>query len=401
MKRKGSGINGFLCVILCACVSVAYIYMFQSDNSGNTAAVSDISKDYESKRIDAGLTEEAVFTLAGEQSVYYAYRCLTEEEQKLYAEILMILTQMEEDIMLSSKDESMIGKVFRCILNDHPELFYVEGYELTRYTVGEELKRITFTGAYSLTQEEVADRKQKIEQYVAACMDTMPKDADEYEKVKYIYEYLILNTEYSLQAKENQTICSVFLYNRSVCQGYAKAMQYLCQRAGIEATLVVGTVRGGEGHAWNLVKIDEAYYYIDVTWGDAYYVFESSETVASESDTGMNYDYLCVTTDQLSKTHQIDNVVPLPRCVATEANYYVREGAYFTFADLQQTETLFAQAYMQGREMVTLKCADEAVYAKMKQLLLEEQMVFSYIESGELEIIYTKNDAQLTLSFWL
>ncbi|MBQ8591332.1 MAG: hypothetical protein IJ485_01075 [Lachnospiraceae bacterium] len=400
MKNNRSGSRVFLCVLLCVCATVVYVYMMQAYRQEDAIAT-EVTKDYETKRIEAGLTEQAVRSYAREQSVYYSYQCLTEEEQMLYAEILMILTQMEQDMMLSTLDEKMIGTVFQCVLNDHPELFYVDGYELTRYTVGDELKRMTLTGAYSFTPEEVRSRKIQIEQYVSKCLNAIPQDASEYEKVKYIYEYLILHTQYRMDSKENQTICSVFLHGESVCQGYAKAMQYLCQRAGIETTLVVGTVHGGEGHAWNLVKIDGAYYYVDVTWGDAYYVFEAADTVVSEVDMGINYDYLCVTTEQIGKTHQIDNVVPMPRCVATEANYYVMEGVYFELADLQQAANLFAQAYMQKKETVTLKCADEAVYSEMKRLLIEEQQVFSYIQSGEMEIVYTKNDAQLTLSFWL
>lgn len=362
------------------------------------------AKDYTTERMAAGLTEEAVEQSAREQSEYYTYRCLSQKEQTLYVEILMILEQMQEDIMISALEEDTVDKVFRCVLYDHPELFYVSGYRITKYAVEGQTRRITFKGTYSFSEGEVEERKRRIEQYFADFLDGMPADAGEYEKVKYIYEYLIRHTEYDLQAQENQTICSVFLYGASVCQGYAKAMQYLCQRVGIESTLVVGSVENGEGHAWNLVKIDDAYYYVDATWGDAFYVFEARED-GVQADRGhlpnINYDYLCVTTEQLCKTHRIDMAVAMPRCVASEANYYVREGAYFTSADMEKVEELFAHAYDTGRDMVTLKCADEAVYSEMKRLLIEEQQVFRLMEMGENTIAYTENPAQLTLSFWL
>lgn len=380
------------------------VYLAVVKQEGQAGAAAAPITDYETERAAAGLTEEALRQSAGEQWDRYAYRCLTEEERTLYVELLMILERMEDDIMLSVLEEDTIDKVFQCVLYDHPELFYVEGYQITKYTVEEETRRITFRGTYTFTREEAESRKRQIEQYVSAFLDNLPPDLGEYEKVKYIYEYLILHTEYDLQAQENQTICSVFLYGASVCQGYAKAMQYLCQRAGVESVIVLGSVDNGEGHAWNLVKIDGAYYYVDATWGDAFYVFESQRSAQETEEArlpSINYDYLCVTTEQLYRTHQIDMAVAMPRCVEKEANYYVKEGAYFESADMDRAKKLFARAYEDGQEMTTLKCADEAVYAEMRRLLIEEQQVFQYIEMGENAIAYTENEAQLTLSFWL
>lgn len=73
--------------------------------------------------------------------------------------------------------------------------------------------------------------------------------------MKYIYDELILRTEYEQGSADSQNICSVLLNQRSVCQGYAKTFQYLCQLAGIPAMLVTGEVNG-EGDAWNIVFLD-------------------------------------------------------------------------------------------------------------------------------------------------
>lgn len=394
MKKK-SGDNSLFGIMVCACLAGAYFYSMVTD--------SPVHIGQAAPAVTQNTVEEAVLSeVRLRQAGLYAYESLTEEEQRLYAEILAILEQRKEEITLSAIEEEVIGRVFQCVQNDHPELFYVEGYQLTKYTAGEEIRRITFSGTYAFTEEEIALRQEKIEQYVTDCLAGMPEGADEYEKVKYLYEYLILHTDYKLDAAENQTICSVFLYGESVCQGYAKAMQYLCRRAGIDSTLVVGTVENGEGHAWNLVQIDNAYYYADVTWGDAFYVFEPSGAAAPQDrQPRINYDYLCVTTEQLNKTHRIDNVVPMPRCVATDANYYVREGACFAEADIAKAEQLFAKAYEKSQETVTIKCVNEAVYAEMKQQLITEQQVFEFLKTEENTIAYTQNETQLTLSFWL
>lgn len=338
--------------------------------------------------------------LRKEQENCYAFGKLSGEEQDLYLEILDALLYFRENVRLSSCDKELISRVFQCVLNDHPEIFYVEGYTYTEYTLGSLLKKITFTGSYSISREEAAEKQRGIEDYVNQCLAGIPEGADEYERVKYVYEYLIHHTDYDVSTKDSQNICSVFLEKRSVCQGYAKATQYLLNRAGIFSTLVLGRVVGGEGHAWNLVRIDGAYYYVDTTWGDASYQAVGSSYPAGKIPT-INYDYLCVTTGQMEQTHSFDNVVELPLCTATEANYYVREGFYFEAWDEERLEGLFADSYRRGDSYVTLKCAGETVYQKMRKALIEEQGIFRFLDCQGGSVSYVDNEKQYSLSFWL
>ncbi len=339
--------------------------------------------------------------LREEQTDCYAFGKLSEDEQEVYLEILEALIHFKENVKLSSCDKELISRVFQCVLNDHPEIFYVDGYSYTEYTLGSILKKITFTGSYRFSPEEVKEKQMQIDNYVNQCLAGMPEDADEYGKVKYVYEYLIHHTDYDAAAKDSQNICSVFLERKSVCQGYAKATQYLLNRAGVFATLVLGEVVGGEGHAWNLVRIDGAYYYVDTTWGDASYQAVGGSDYPIEKIPTINYDYLCVTTEQMEQTHTQDNVVEMPECTSMDANFYVREGVYFTEFDEKKIEKIFTDSYERGDTYVTLKCEGPDIYRKMQETLIGEQGVFRYLDCPDKAVSYVENEKQYSLSFWL
>lgn len=346
-------------------------------------------------------TDDVKADLMRKQQNLYGFSMLEITQQNVYVEILYALENYVEEMEISTKDTATVDKIFQCVMMDHPEIFYTDGYSFVKYTLGDEVKKITFKGTYIYDQEEKKRREILIEDAVEKVLNGIPADATDYEKVKYVYEMIIKNTEYDMEAEDNQNICSVFLNHTSVCQGYAKAVQYLLTKLGIPATLVIGTVENGEGHAWNLVKIYNQYYYVDATWGDASYLFHLQQEDEIRNTPSINYDYLCVTTEEIRRTHSLGNLVPLPRCESLEANYYVREGAYFTEVNYAQLEQLIRAYKDEKRETVTLRCSDDAVYEAMVEELLTNQKIFQYLSGENNSILYTDAPKQLSITFWL
>lgn len=335
----------------------------------------------------------------------FAYESLDAQEQIWYGEIEQALGEMTDTVKLSTEpigqglDEQDIDRIFQCVLIDHPEIFYTTGYTYTKYSRGDRTVGIDFAGTYSLPREEAVNKAEEIRERASEWLSDIPSDASEYDKVKAVYEKIIFSTDYDLNASDNQNIASVFLGNSSVCQGYAKATQYLLNHLGVMCTLVQGTVDTGEAHAWNLVRVDGDYYYVDTTWGDASYRMEDGS--GQEELPEINYDYLCVTTQELLRTHCIESVVAMPECTATQANYYVREGVYFTSYDAEQMQSIFDRAWESGRTEITLKCADEECYREICRVLIDEQEIFSYMPENSSTIAYAQNGKQLSLTFWV
>ena len=98
------------------------------------------------------------------------------------------------------------------------------------------------------------------------------------EKAFRIHDVLIDHIDYSDNSdgifgiQRDQTAYSGIVDGRTVCAGYARAFQFLMTQCGVETLYVSGTAADSYGssghHAWNLVKEDEGWYFVDVTWDD-------------------------------------------------------------------------------------------------------------------------------------
>lgn len=373
----------------------------QTDSSGISGLctyINGLTEDEKAAWERIGMNDAAVAELGESQQGMYYYDKINEQQKMVYTEVLMILLKSEENITVSETEESELELVFQAVLADHPEIFYVSGYQYTQYLSDARVQRISFTGTYTLTPEQIAAKQAEMEPYVENCLSGMPQ-GDDYTKLRYLYEYLIDHTDYVLNAPDNQSICSVFLQGQSVCQGYAKAYQYLCRRAGLSATLVTGTIREtGYGHAWNLVYADGDYYYVDATWGDASYT--TAESGQAVRIPGINYEYLCITTEQINRTHEIDTIVDMPECTAMTDNFYVREGCYLSVYDPEELAPIFRNADADRQNYVTFCCATDELYDRYYQYLITEQGIFEYMNS-EQGISYAENPSARTLGFWL
>lgn len=364
--------------------------------------------DEPSARVETVREEIPLFLEAGSG---FALSALSDEEKIWYRDMEQILGSFGSEIYLSEEglkaglNEDSIDRIFQCVLNDHPELFYVDGYSYTKYSSygnNDEILSVEFSGRYNVDIDTAKSRYDQIKEAVSGILAGIDSGASQYDKVKYVYDTLIRETDYQMDSPDNQNIYSVFVNHLSVCQGYAKATQYLLNCLGVECALVLGTVETGEGHAWNLVNIDGSYYYVDTTWGDASYQLEDEDAQIQSNLPEINYDYLNVTTAELLRTHTLDGSMLMPQCTDTKANYYVREGALFSDYDKEQMAALFERMQEQGRSDITVKCTTRDIYDRIFTALIEKQEIFNFLtDAGGSTVAYTQNETQLSLTFWV
>lgn len=86
----------------------------------------------------------------------------------------------------------------------------------------------------------------------------------DYDKVKYIHDYLIDNMVYDYSKNHSFHVYDALINGGGVCHDYAYAFLVLAKELGLDAEYVSNNI-----HAWNLVKIDGQYYNVDCTWDDS------------------------------------------------------------------------------------------------------------------------------------
>jgi hypothetical protein len=91
-------------------------------------------------------------------------------------------------------------------------------------------------------------------------------NASDYQKVKKIHDYIINLASYDTTLQKSTTY-DILVNKTAVCEGYALAAYRLFTDAGLECRIITGK-GNGEGHAWNIVKVDGEWYNIDLTWDD-------------------------------------------------------------------------------------------------------------------------------------
>lgn len=330
---------------------------------------------------------------ATHDSLSYAYQKINEDERAVYDVIYTAIVSFEENVTVPTLEPEVIEKAFNCVMMDHPEIFYVNGYRFTKYTRGGELKRLAFSASYCYSESEAEKLKKDINAAVDAILANVYPGATEYQKIKYAYDIIVLETEYDVNSADNQNIISVLINKKSVCQGYAKTLQLLLNRMGIPCTLVTGTVSNGESHAWNAIMADGQWYYADVTWGDSSY--KSADANKVDYAPPVNYDYLLVTSPEISSTHTAEDIVELPYAQAIDDNYYVKEGLYVTTYNPEQIKAIFDYARALGQKSVSFKCSDPLVYNQVRAELIDNQKVFDYLVVRQIRYVDDANMRKL------
>lgn len=321
------------------------------------------------------------------------YNLLSNSEQQVYTKLLETLGAFEETCTIEDTESATVEKVYQFMLNDHPEIFYCDGYSYATYVTRDTVSKVVITPNYTGDPISIRKRQVEIRTRVTNCLSELPASASDYEVTKFVYNWVIDNVEYVDGSIDSQNICSTLLNGESVCQGYAKTVQLLLNQAGVYCTLVTGKSESGESHAWNLVYLDDGWYYIDATNGDASYIVEETTNLITKVTC---YEFLNIPTGKTNYSYVPDYIDAVPMSYDVEDNYYVKEGCFFSTLNVKQLENLLTSASVLESGFVVIKCSSSDVCSDITTYLIDERNVLKWLKVTN--IAYTNSEKYNTLT---
>lgn len=319
--------------------------------------------------------------------LYYYYTTLSQDEQLVYRELLSTFLNYEDTVTVSTKDIETVYKCYSCIILEHPELFYVNGYS---YTLGDYLN---IQPKYVLSKDSAEQYTKVCSNYTERLISDIPDHWDDYEKAKYVYSYIAENTIYQA-CLNDQNMISVMQDGASVCLGYSLAYQYVLQQLHIPCIVVTGKTDGTD-HAWNLVYVDGNWYHCDVTW--------ASQTYRYYNDTlkhnVVTYDYFMLSDSRIENDHKLNIGLEIPVCIDDSLFIYKQEGLYIEEFSEEYLDYKLLEAEQICDGHIAIKCADKDTFLSVRHYLIEQNKIFDILESTSCTYTY---DADLyTITIWL
>lgn len=240
-------------------------------------------------------------------NLYYGRSLLTAEEQKAYD--LLMKTFLAFEVTAENTSDKRIKidlkanniyvtndqlvKICKYVLDDEQRLTYLitqfsprgDGTSTSPTPVQTENGYVTvayfdvFGFMMSTAQSVYKYQSGLIEAGVSVILDKVQPDMNEGQKFRLLHDEFIKSVSYGQLTGGTSDIRGGFGPDKKVlCEGYARSLAYLCQRAGLEVIYIVGTASysgtgdGGSGasfnHAWIKVKIDGQWYNVDPTNND-------------------------------------------------------------------------------------------------------------------------------------
>lgn len=259
-------------------------------------------------------------------------------------------TNIDLSLYAEAGDGAHLSDVLQKVLIQYP-LILDESY------IDFDFRTKTLTVEYSSTKEEVIKKQKEIQDRVKSIVASVIEPGMTLvEKERALHDWLTDNSEYHKEILdaymngENLNAISeiygdsfnpygVLINGVGVCQSYAEAYKLLCEEANVPCIVVTGNL-SSIPHAWNKVKLEDAWYHVDVTNNDGdgsipYAVFNTSDTLTSSDFT-------------MDKYFAIDSELQIYTSDKNDKDYYFVNGS-FAESEEQLLE-LFEEGMKNGKD---------------------------------------------------
>ncbi|MBR4830615.1 MAG: hypothetical protein IKZ96_02495 [Bacilli bacterium] len=151
-------------------------------------------------------------------------------------------------------------------------------------------KKITLNIEKKYTDEELTKIDNELDRLIVSLkINSYPDIKD---KIKVFHDYIADHNVYdSVRAQTGEsnyhsnTAIGALFEGYAICDGYSDALSFFLDKLDLENVKVTN-----KEHVWNIVKINDEWLHIDLTWDDPIYTNGTQLTI---------HDYFLITTDKL------------------------------------------------------------------------------------------------------
>lgn len=303
--------------------------------------------------------------------VPYYYSQLTDIEKAAYISIVNAINNSDDKAEVPSIDEDSLKKITSAVSYDNPQFLWLsKSWTITHYVTSSQIEI-----PYLLSADERKEMSQELESKITRIMRGINIAMGDYEKELYFHDYLVENCIYDSAATSDDehinayTAYGALIEGKAVCEGYARAMQILLTRAGVESYLVIGTaVQNGvnESHMWNAVKVGSDWYHLDVTWDDP-----------RGNSAATWHTYFNLSDEEIGSDHFFEEKT---QCNSSKANFYRKNSTFFTSFNSSSFADALADEIYNAKQMnlnfVEVKFSNQSDFIAAKQAIFQQQLLF-------------------------
>lgn len=277
-------------------------------------------------------------------------------EKEYYQNIYETLSGGDTTVQIYGlKNNSLLHDIFMMMFEKVPEFFWLEkAYDISGKSYPADVDYHYLEGINLHKRRMMQD---ELDRRTAELLSQIPEHATDYEKVLFVHDYLTDNVEYDNETRNaeeynlSHTVYGALVEGKAVCSGYASAFVYIMNLLGMDAGYCYGPTEEGQ-HAWNYIRLDGKYYWLDITWDDS--------RAANEPDFGRRYDYFLLNDDIFLQSHtNKENQFFVPVCDAMDCNYFCRNQAYLKEYSFEAICDVFAAHTDTGIVQIMFGNADE------------------------------------------
>ncbi len=326
------------------------------------------------------------------------YSMLSPAEKKTYNEMFSALTKHQHTFHFNGLSHNTLSRIFNALLDDNPRFFWLTGDTKYKWTErGNTIADISCKAVLvpGITTEMLDVMNTKLKNTVRDIIIHANQKKSHFEKILYVHDYIVDTTTYVSDAPMCYNAYGCLVLHQAVCAGYAKAFQLVMEEMGYECGYVCGADKEKgtihSSHAWNYIKIEGEYYFVDTTWDDP------TVEIGNYNYDNKTRNYFCISERDISHTHIISNPKNYPVCNGSKYNYHIYKGYFLPTYSFSEVSRI-ASEQLRITDKFTVKFSSKAEANRAINDLIDNQKVYRIPQvAGSITYTVSKSGLIITI----